>query len=241
VKLEWRLRPEGPVRALRAKAVDLWPLLSIQPSLWPDFHFTQPYLRNTYVAMSLDPELMYGARLGRGKKVGALGAPLATRLAQAAFPGAEMVGFKTREEVLTALCMGKVDAGVVESRAAQHLALSRPPGCERAAFYSMGLDAAPTELAIAAIQGSEPAADRLRAEIGAMQVDGTMARVLQRWNYYYSGEADTIYREMQARSAIRLAYWLTAGLGVLILMLLLLLVRIRRAQNAAMQANAAKS
>ena len=241
VRLKWVLRPEGPSSALGAKSVDLWPLLSIQPTLWPGFHFTQPFLRNAYVAISLDPELRSWAKLGLGKKVGVLRATLASKLAAMAFPGAEIVGFKSREEALTALCAGQVDAVSAEARSVQHLALNRPPGCQGAMFHSLGLDLAPTELGIAAVTGSESAADRLRDEIGAMQADGTMARLLRRWNYYYSGEADTIYREMQARSAIRLANWLTAGLGVLILALLMLLVRFRRAQKAAMQANAAKS
>ena len=241
VKLAWVVRPEGPSRALAAKAVDIWPLLSVQPALWPDFHFTQPYLRNSYVAISLDPEIVTGAKMGPGRRVGTLGAPLARGLAQRAFPGAEIVGFRTREEALTSVCAGQLDAVSVEARSAQHLALNRPPGCESAVFHSVGLDTAPTELAIASIRGSELAADRLRAEIGAMQADGTMAKVLRRWNYYYSGEADTIYREMEARSATRIGYWLTGGLVVLILMLLLLLVRFRRAQTAAMQANSAKS
>lgn len=241
VKLRWRLTPEGPSRALTAQTVDLWPLLSVQPALWPDFHFTQPFLRNTYVAVSLNPELMGKTKMGQGAKVGVLRAALATRLAKAAFPGAEIVGFRTREEALTALCEGRLNAVSVESRSAQHAALDRPPGCEGAVFYSIGLNRPPTELAIGSTKAAALAADRLRAEIGAMQADGTMALVLRRWNYYYSGEADTIYREMQARSAIQLSHWLTAGLGVLILMLLLLVVRFRRAQKAAMQANAAKS
>jgi len=241
VKLKWVLRPAGPSPSLKARAVDLWPLLSIQPQLWPEFHFTQPFLRNAYVAISMNPEFMTGPKPGRGQRVGSLGAPLARQLAAGAFPGAEVVGFPTREEALTALCAGAVAVVTAEARAMQYLALKRPPGCESAVLHSMGLDTAPTELAIAATKGSEAAADRLRSEIGAMQADGTMARLLRRWNYYYSGEADTIYREMEARSAIRLASILTAGLCLLIALLLLLLVRIRRAQRAAMHANEAKS
>lgn len=241
VKLKWVLRPAGPSSSLKERSVDLWPLLSIQPQLWPEFHFTQPFLRNAYVAISMNPEFMTRPKPGRGHKVGTLGAPLARQLAAGAFPGAEISGFGTREEALTALCAGEVAVVTAEARSIQHLALMRPPGCERAVLYSMGLDVAPTELAIAATKGNEAAADRLRSEIGAMQADGTMARLLRRWNYYYSGEADTIFREMEARSANRLANILTAGLGVLIVLLLLLLVRIKRAQRAAMQANEAKS
>ena len=241
VKLKWVVRPEGPSRALSAKAVDLWPLLSIQPTLWPEFHLSQPYLRNAYIAVSLDPDFRTKPTLGRGKRVGALDAPLARRLTGTAFPGAEIVGFKTREDALTALCAGQLDAVAAEARGIQHLALNRPAGCEGAVFHSLGLDVPPTELGIAAVKESAWAADRLRDEISAMQADGTMSLLLRRWNYFYSGEADTIYKEMQARSAIRLTNWLAAGMAVLILALLILLVRIRREKKTAMQANAAKS
>ncbi len=239
VRLEWRLRPDGPTRALKAKAVDLWPLVAAQPAVWPDVYFTQPYLRNAYVALSLDPN--FGTKPGWMGKVGILGAPLARRLSAQAFPGAQIVGFPSREKALAAVCTGQVDGASLEARTAQHLALNRPPGCEGAVFYTLGLDVPSADLSIAATKGNEAVADRLRAEIGTMQADGTMARLLRKWNYYYSGEAETIYREMQARSAIHLSHWLTAGLVALILALLLLLVRFRHAQKAALQASAAKS
>jgi len=143
--------------AQAAKAIDLRPLLAVQPALWPQCHFTQPFLRHAYVAISLDPEFMSGPRLGRGKRVGVLAAPLARRLA-AAFPGAEVVGYATREEAATALCVGRVDAMSAEARAIQHLTLQRSPECECAAFHTMGLDSPSTEMAIAAVRvmGSGP-------------------------------------------------------------------------------------
>ena len=51
-----------------------------------------------------------------------------------------------------------------------------------------------------------------------MLADGTMGELLQRWNYYYSGEAETLYREVEAHNARRVSLMLSVqviGLGVL--------------------------
>ena len=43
-----------------------------------------------------------------------------------------------------------------------------------------------------------------------------MAKLLRRWNYYYSGEAETLFRAYEAQAAKRLSMRLSAALGVLL-------------------------
>jgi signal transduction histidine kinase/CheY-like chemotaxis protein len=184
----------------------------------------------TVVAGSYDPS-----------KPPSQGFPLVTRLAVQAFPRATLLPRPSREVALSALCNGEVEAMVVEARAAQYLALNRPPACESKQLHVIGLKVAPSELAIAATRNAGPAADRLRDEIDEMLADGSMQAVLSRWNYYYSGEAEGLFREQEARSASRVSLALAVILGILAILLLVLLVRGRRAERMAVAANAAKS
>ena len=74
-----------------------------------------------------------------------------------------------------------------------------------------------------------------------MMADGTTSRLLRPWNYFYGGEAETLFRIDEARAANRLSLFLASGLAVFSVLLLFLLLRVRRAQQAAVAAGAAKS
>lgn len=252
VRLQWVLMREGPSRALSAKKVDLWPLLSVQPQIWKDFHFTAPYLRNAYVALSIDPKFTTPTGTASVRRVSvvagsvagktpAQGFPLVSRMAKLAFPDAELVPKPSREAALTALCEGASEAMLVEARIAQHLALSRPAGCTDKPIHVIGMGLEPSALAISSTKEAAPAADRLREEIDGMLADGSMQSVLSRWNYYYSGEAEALFREQQARAASKVSFTLAVILGILSILLLVFLVRGRRAERQAIAANAAKS
>jgi signal transduction histidine kinase/ActR/RegA family two-component response regulator len=241
IRLEWRVRPEGPTVALSKNQVQVWPLLSTRPDFWPDFHFTRPYIQNTYVLLTRDPELATPDGAQRARKIAMVHYPLIMAMAGSEFPRSEMVGKKNREEAISALCLGQVDATLVESRTAQRAALVRPESCGNVELHSIGLDLPASQLGLASTSEGAQVADRLREEIDGMLADGTMARVLRRWNYYYSGEAETIYRAQEAYSARRLSLMLATVLGLLSILLYFALVRMRRAKRAAQAANAAKS
>ncbi len=241
IRLQWQFRPEGPARALGANRVKLWPLLSVQPDLWPDFHFTRPYLRNAYILLARDPGWLTASGLARVRRVAVVHYPLVSSMARRGFPKARIVDATSREAALASVCRGDADVIVTEARTAQYLALNRPPACADESLSAAGLDLPQTELAVASLRSAAPIADRLRSEIDKMIADGTMARILKGWNFYYMGEAETVYQEMRARSAKQVSLALAAFLAVFAVLLLLLLVRVRRAQRIAVAANAAKS
>ncbi|MCC6391296.1 MAG: response regulator [Bryobacterales bacterium] len=241
IRLRWVSRPEGSRAAFNSRSVDLWPLLSAQQRMWPDLHFTAPYLRTSYIALAVDPSFTTRAGLARVRRVTLVSRPLVMRFVQEAFPKAEPAPRKSREEAFAALCTGQADVMVGESRVIQYQLLHYPPDCRGRSFHTAGLDLPVNELSLVSTEQAAPAADRLRNEIGAMLADGTLARILRRWNYYYSGEAEMLYREFEADHANRLSAMLAGALGVVSILLLLLLVRMRRAKQEAVAASAAKS
>jgi hypothetical protein len=53
IRLKWEVLPSGPGPSFAEKKVELWPLLARQPELFPGVHFSRPYLRNSYVQVSV--------------------------------------------------------------------------------------------------------------------------------------------------------------------------------------------
>jgi len=240
IRLRWELHKEGPTRALTDKSVDLWPLLSIQPAIWTQFHFTKPYLRNAYVAVVVDPAL--GRPEKQPRRVATVGYPLMLKMTRVAFPNAEILAETNREKAMQALCSGRADGVFMETRTAQHQVLNRPAGCETKNFHTYGAPRLGQKLlGIAATRENAAVANRLREEIDRMLADGTVAQKLERWSYYYGDEAEAIFREEEAISAKQVSVVLSTGSAVLALLLLLLLMRVRVEQRAALAANAAKS
>lgn len=241
LKLHWVHRPEGPHASLTARRVDLWPLLSVQRDLWPNFHFTEPYLSNAFVSVAVEARFADPEQTFLVKRVASAKFPLVTRITSDAYPHADIIGTKSRPEALSKVCAGEADAAVLESRALQQLALERPLGCEGVTFYTMGIDAGARRLAIASLPESAVAADRLRSEVDRMLADGSVERILRRWAYFYAGEAEMLYRTEEARSAKRASYIMAGGLAILSALLFAMLIRVRNAKQAAIAAAGAKS
>ncbi|MBN9659019.1 MAG: response regulator [Acidobacteria bacterium] len=241
ITLEWRLLPAGPTVALSGNQVQVWPLLSTRPDFWPEYHFTEPYIQNTYVLVTINPDFATPEGERKIRTISTANLPLVVSLTKRNFPAAEVVPRKNREDALSALCRGEVESTLMEARAAQRAALVRPPDCTGIRFTTIGLDLPPSQLGLASTRKDAQLAERIRAEIDGMFSDGTMSRLLRRWNYYYSGEAEAVFRAQEANSARLLSLALAAVLGLLSVLLYFALVRMRRAKRAAQAANAAKS
>ena len=241
VRLEWQFRAEGPARALRSHAVDLWPLVTGQVGLTLGLHVTRPYLTNSYVALGVKPEFATAQGLLQAGKVSLSGYMLMPKMAALIMPGASRSSFPSREETLNAMCRGEADLALMEARAAQYLAARRPKDCLSVPLYSYGLPVPTGNLGIGSTPETTQVSHQLRDEIDRMHADGTMQRMLKRWSYFYGSEADALYRESEALAAQQLSQFLAGGLAVLAVLLFALLWRVRRAQRAAEMADIAKS
>jgi signal transduction histidine kinase/CheY-like chemotaxis protein len=241
IRLDWRLHMAGPAGALPSKQTDLWPLLARQPKVYPEVYFTQPYLRNSYVQIGADPRFNPPQGIAAVRRVASTGMRLVAQMIRQAYPAAELVVRPTRSDALAAVCSGDADVVLVETRAAEYLLLHRPPGCETATFDALGVGLPQMDLAIASTPEAAAVAEALRSEIDRMMADGAMRQLLQRWDYYYSGEAETLYSEAQARAATRTSLLLSTALAGGVALLVVLLVRVRNARRAAVAADRAKS
>jgi signal transduction histidine kinase/ActR/RegA family two-component response regulator len=241
IRLEWRLLPEGPTDALAAGKADLWPLYSVKQKGSPNYHWTRPYLHNSYIGVVGDARFLEGDGLKYVRRVALVRYPQVNHFATQLLPWAERLQKPNRMEALLAVCRGEADLLFIEARGAQYLATKKPAECQSMDWQTIGFDIPPLQLTLTSQMASARVADRLRDEIDEMMADGTMQKLLRRWNFYYGGEAETLYREAQAQAATRLSRVLAGGLAVLSVLLMVLLFRVRRAQQAAEAADSAKS
>ncbi len=240
IKLAWVERREGPTASFNEGSVDLWPVMSTT-SATPQVHVSEPYLRNVYVYLSTKPEWVEPSAKGLVRRVALSGYKLTQQFARQVFPSAELVTKSSRNAAISALCAGQADVMFVEVRVAQQFALKRPVGCEDKDFYQVGADVPALELGIGSTPQAVPVAERLRQEIDAMLADGSMNGLATNWNYYYSGEAELIYKEKAARAAIRLSRGLIAILILLSVLQLFVLFRMRQERQTALDVVVSKS
>ena len=79
IRLNWKVLSAGPAPSFDAKQTDLWPLLAHQPQIFPEVHYTRPYLRNSYVQVSVGGgPFRPPDGLGRVRKVASTGMRMVT-------------------------------------------------------------------------------------------------------------------------------------------------------------------
>ncbi len=242
IKLKWVLVPQGPDTAFASKEVDIWPLIAKSAAREHRIHISDPYLKITYWAVTREsvptPKRWAGLRVGRA--VGAVPAIWGDRL----MPGARFVSLKNQQATMEAACRGDVDAAMIAEGMGDGLLLTKPPACEKVKVRLTNLPDSDIWFGVGAdpsSRGAVQVADVLRDKIGEMSLDGTFGTIVLNWGLVTSSQASTVYRyiELRKREA-----QLRIFLAVVIVALLLLVWeerRLRKARQAADNANRAKS
>jgi signal transduction histidine kinase/CheY-like chemotaxis protein len=236
VSLVWRECPEGSDAALRSGRVDLWPILTRLPQREPYMHITRPWLSGELCLVSTrpPPRLWHDVPISYG----IVGAPT---IGAARVPGARFLRRDGEAAAIEAVCRGEAEAALVLVESLGTLLLNRPPGCEAASFRMTQARAAGVEIGIASTFEAAPAADRLRAEIGQMAADGSLAELAGRHSLFWSAGSQVVYQLLDADRHATIVAWGAAGLGVVLLVMFWQMGHVRRARRVADRANAAKS
>ncbi len=238
VTLQWIRVVGGPDRALSGQ-VDLWPLLNQLPER-RRFHITQPYAETSYSLIVRAAGEKRTASDVNGSSVGVVNG-LGESIAGTYLPLSPREAFSIATSVVSAVCDGKVIAGVIPESMAHATTFRKPDDCDlrmipmQGARYWAGIAAAAHNPAAGRV------ADLLRAEIGAIVQDGTFSTISLKWYGYPSTEAllvDTLAaanRQTQLRNI-----WL-AFLACALVLLIQMAVRLRAARRIAELATVAKS
>jgi signal transduction histidine kinase/DNA-binding response OmpR family regulator len=236
IRLEWVFSPQGPEKALSEGAVDLWPMVTDLPERRHMLYVSAPFARMTYSVLYpedrniTEPEDLTGRRLA----VSRISSDL--RVAAEYFRGATLVSLPKVDDVVSAVCDGDADGGLVSLNAFASIGFTE---CGVGPLRTQPIEGATFWFGVGANlhrRDAVQAADLLRDEIGKLAKDGTLAVIDLRWNTKLTQEVSTVslYRQARVYSLVFLAL-----LAVLIPALVATMLMARRLRSAQRQAEAA--
>jgi signal transduction histidine kinase/CheY-like chemotaxis protein len=248
IRLRWQALNMMPDEALVQDRVDLWPALGATPWREKNYYQTERWLYNNFVLVSLTGSGEIRGAGGMNRTVAFRNGAYLHSLAGKSMPQARLLPTTSREESISMVCAGEVDAAMVEARFLDSALLDRPPGCASAKLRVEVVPGTTSDLRITAKKEYRPAADALRRAILQMASDGTLATILEKWSAFSSVEARSIYALQEAERQNTLFQYGLGALTIFAGLLAWLAVhaltarrRAREAQKAAEKANAAKS
>ncbi len=241
IKLRWVYSPQGPEKALRSGAVDLWPIVGDVPARRRFLYISAPWSDMTYLLLfRVSAPLERPGDLAT-QTLAVSNISLDARLARRYFPHASVVRQANIAGVVAAVCSGTARAGFVPQSAWLNPAVSQ---CSQLSLGTLPIPEARYWFGVGASRSTREAriaADLLREEIAKMSADGTLAGLDFRWHTSIGSEATTIFEYRKAR---RFEVMLSIALGALaptLLLMIWLLRRLRLAQRQAEVGSRAKS
>ena len=242
IKLEWVLVPEGPDVAFAAKKVELWSLIGRSAARERRIHITDPYLKLTYWVVTR--ESVPVSKQWAGMRVARAAASVPTFWGDRLLPGARFIPMKNQRAAMEAACGGEVEGALIAEGMGDAILMMKPPGCEKVRVSLTALPGADIWFGVGADPGSRgavQAAGALRDKIGEMTLDGSFGAIVLNWGLVTSGQASTVYQYIESH---RKEGELRIVLAVVLVALLLLVWqerRLRKARQAAEDANRSKS
>ena len=243
LSLKWINCPEGPTKAITAGKVDMWPLLGVEVARKLGIYVAQPWLQNEYAILwrTLTPAVHGEAPDWSDKTISVVDLPMSRFLAQSYFSRSKFDPTPNRTVAFQDVCAGRADGAFMEVRLVEPMLLERPTGCAGA---SLGLRVIPgmtQSMTVVATQAFRTEADELRAEIGAMFLDGRFGEFVDNWFVFSNIEARSLAELLQQRQRNRYISGALAVMMVLIGLLLWAFRMARRAMRSAERANQSKS
>ena len=229
-RLQWIHTQLNQDDALLRGEVDVWPILARTPERRQKFYFTADWLQ-TYYGLLM--------RAGQGEhampviSIAHVAAHRTTLLAREHFPADRISSLPTREDVILAVCQGRVEAAFIETRVLQSVLLNRPRDCEGQNLSMRAVKGARFGSAIAARGGYHYDAERLRDGLVQLARDGTMSEILSKWNLEFGSESQVVFELTEASRRATQAWIIFGAALVALAVIALLYFRARRAQAAA--------
>lgn len=226
IQVVWVPTREQPGQALAKGVADVWPAVARTPQRERQFHFTEPWIRNTYCMVTLRGIQGGEGRLAAAAPVAHLNNTVHRALVTRFYPGNPKIVKRDRTEILRSVCSGEAAAGFMETRFLDSALLERPQGCETAPLEVSIVNGAQLDLAMMARREFAREADAIRAAINALAKNGQMAASLDRWSPFSSSETQSIFALAQTREFNR---WMEYGVAGLLLIILIVVWQAIRA------------
>ena len=228
IHLDWMKSPDRAIPALQSGKADMWVLLTIRPERNSQVYFSEPYLiSDTSFLVPQDSRFQSAADL-KNARISLLNFDVHRRNLAEFFPGAQQLPAESVPEVLAAVNDGRADAAYLDRYTGTAARLS---GAGSQPLRLLASTVPQSLLAIGATFAASGIADEIRDEMKSMARDGTVARVIQRWEFFTFTDA-IAYAGIRSRSIVALA----AGFGALALVALaagIFAYRLKKQRDAA--------
>lgn len=202
IQLKWVEHPESSEAALRSKAVDLWPMMTITKERKQVIHLTDPYQEDEF-GLFVDAKSAF-ATVGdlKHQTISYDGLPSNARLLREQFPGNVLLSKPSLLEAVRSVCAGEAQAFFEDHITVFSLLLSNPP-CPGTPLRMIPTPPIKIQLGIGATRESGPAADAIREEISAMARDGSLERIVGVWSHAASQEVASLITLQKSKNHLR--------------------------------------
>ncbi len=242
IRLDYVLSQGTPEILLRQSLADLILMAVVTPDREREFKLTDPWLR-------VEAQLLWRKQPGEtgtpsfdGKRLGVPGFRLYETAARQQFAPSSIVRRSSRNELLDMVCLGEIDATLLDARSASMLLLDRGPACANIPLGMSTIDSAANDIAIMSTVAAFPVARALREDLSRLSRDGTMIRIYERWGVGFLSEVrtvETLQLQRQKNDFLRGLLILSAILLLAVAILAFQYRRLLRRVNLASQAKSA--
>jgi len=229
ISVQWVHEPGGPANFPEADEIDVWPVAAGE--LNTRYYITQPWIKFGFYLLSLQTHQIATPQEVNGRTLAFLERATYRRVIRDHFAGAKLLPMNDSGEILEAVCSGRVEAAILGDNLSDPNFVKRSDACRNGSLRVARIPQASASMSIAARADSPEAitaAEKLRAEIGNLERDGTLSAVFFQW-LMTSSNVTVIDELSRAR---RERWLLLSGLAVL-LILLGITIRQNRASKAA--------
>ncbi len=240
IRLSWVLRTESSAGAIRAGAVDLWPLMADRPERHAFAYVTDPWMVSDYYLITpADVSRLPGREYSGTVSLNTL--PLHAALVHQAWPRAKLRPFSDPTRLMAAFCSSDSPTAFVSAHEADDFIRGVGLWCPGTPFRGHPIPSMTLRLGVGASHEARAVADLLRAQITRMGEDGELGAILTKYAYIGLSETRAILEMAAVERQSRALGMALSGLGVALVLLVWLAWHLRRARRVAESANAAKS
>lgn len=204
-------------QAIAEDSVDLWAIAAPSEERRKTIYFTEPWwVEDHYIAVTGTSPIRSVANLDHHTLAIRTRPPL-TRPLSSVLPHVKSVAAPTSAEALSMACSGAAAAALVPGRA---LTQKLPDECAgKGEMRWIPLDAVLMEMSIASPYRKEDLANRMRAEIAEMFLDGTVSKIAQRHpvESFHTAQSLIARAESEYQTRVLRNTQLTAGFVILTL------------------------
>lgn len=228
IQLRWVPIPRTADEAFGKHEIDIYPLLTITAQRSSALDISKPWWENEITLASSESQRIATAAETDGKRIATrLGTVqvLAARL----FPKAQSVPIPEIQQLVSAMCEGRVDAIFVDLRVLQSQLLKGVQNCPKFPFHVVSVPQGNVSLGTAAAKESARPAAKIYREIARLALDGSLSEVASKWGVFSPYRSRNMQEVLDSARQAQLLRW---GLLTVTGALLVLALQTRRLHRA---------